>query len=80
MSKKVNIEKSWYDELNNEFDKPYFTKLREFVRNEYRDKIIFPDPENIFRAFNLTPFNQVKVNNHWPGPLSWRRSSSWTIL
>ena len=61
MSKKVNIEKSWYDELNIEFDKPYFTQLREFVRNEYRDKIIFPDPKNIFRAFNLTPFNQVKV-------------------
>ena len=61
MSKKVNIENSWYDELNNEFDKPYFTQLREFIRNEYRDKIIFPDPKNIFRAFNLTPFNQVKV-------------------
>lgn len=61
MSKKVNIENSWYDELNSEFDKPYFTQLREFVRNEYRDKIIFPDPKNIFRAFNLTPFNQVKV-------------------
>ena len=54
MSKKVNIEKSWYDELNNEFDKPYFTQLREFVRNEYRDKIIFPDPKNIFRALHIS--------------------------
>tara|TARA_Y100000768_G_scaffold209036_1_gene157449 strand:+ start:2288 stop:2962 length:675 start_codon:yes stop_codon:yes gene_type:complete len=61
MTKKINIEESWYEALSGEFDKPYFTNIRKFVREEYKNKIIYPEPKDIFNAFNSTPFNQVKV-------------------
>ena len=61
MTKKVDIDKSWYEVLNGEFDKPYFFKIREFVRTEYKNKVIFPEPKDIFNAFNSTSFNKVKV-------------------
>tara|TARA_Y100000748_G_scaffold267230_1_gene238105 strand:- start:61 stop:735 length:675 start_codon:yes stop_codon:yes gene_type:complete len=61
MHKKVNIEESWYVVLKDEFSKPYFTKVRKFVRSEYEKKTIFPNAKDIFKAFNLTPFNKVKV-------------------
>jgi uracil-DNA glycosylase len=59
--KKVDIELSWYNLLENEFEKGYFTNLREFVKNEYSNKIIFPPAKLIFNAFNLTPVEKVKV-------------------
>lgn len=58
---KVKIEKSWANELNEEFEKDYFKNLAEFVRSEYTNKKIFPKPENIFAAFDLCPFAKVKV-------------------
>ena len=61
MTKKVDIDKSWYEVLNGEFGKPYFFKIREFVTTEYKNKVIFPEPKDIFNAFNSTSFNQVKV-------------------
>ena len=58
----VKIEQSWKDALSTEFEKDYFKKLTEFVRNEYLSrKIIYPEPKNIFNAFNLCPLNKVKV-------------------
>ena len=59
--KKVDIEPSWYNLLENEFEKKYFTNLRSFIKNEYSTKVIFPPPKLIFNAFNLTPANKVKV-------------------
>ena len=59
--KKVDIEPSWYNLLENEFEKKYFTNLRIFIKNEYSTKVIFPPPKLIFNAFNLTPANKVKV-------------------
>ena len=59
--KKVDIETSWYNLLKNEFEKSYFTNLRTFIKNEYKNKQIFPPPKLIFNAFNLTPVNKVKV-------------------
>ena len=59
--KKVDIESSWYNLLENEFDKRYFTELRNFIKTEYSTKVIFPPPKLIFNAFNLTPVNRVKV-------------------
>jgi len=59
--KKVDIETSWYELLKDEFDKDYFLKLRQFIKNEYKTKQIFPHPKNIFKAFELTPVNDVKV-------------------
>ena len=58
----VKIEQSWKDVLKLEFEKDYFKKLTEFVRSEYLSgKTIYPEPKNIFNAFNLCPLNDVKV-------------------
>lgn len=58
----VKIEQSWKDALSGEFDKDYFIKLTDFVRNEYLSgKAIYPAPANIFNAFNLCPLDKVKV-------------------
>ena len=57
----VKIEESWKEQLKDEFDKDYFAKLTEFVREEYRTKQIFPPAKLIFNAFEHTPFDKVKV-------------------
>ncbi len=57
----VNIEESWKDALSSEFEKPYFANLVEFVRHEYTNGICYPPGNLIFNAFNLCPFNNVKV-------------------
>lgn len=58
----VKIEQSWKDVLSGEFEKDYFKKLTDFVRGEYLSgKIIYPEPKNIFNAFNLCPLSNVKV-------------------
>ena len=57
----VKIEPSWKRELEQEFDKEYFGKLAEFVRDEYKNKQVYPPAKFIFRAFWLTPFDKVKV-------------------
>ncbi len=58
---KVKIEPSWEKELVEEFKKPYFAVLTDFVKNEYKSESVYPAPENIFRAFDLCPFEKVKV-------------------
>jgi uracil-DNA glycosylase len=57
----VRIEESWKRVLGKEFDKDYFVKLAEFVRTEYKQATVYPPPQFIFRAFELTPFDKVKV-------------------
>lgn len=57
----VKIEPSWKKVLQDEFDKPYFKTLTDFVKKEYQEATIYPPPKFIFNAFNLTPFDQVKV-------------------
>jgi uracil-DNA glycosylase len=57
----VKIEPSWKEQLNEEFDKEYFIQLTDFVRKEYSTKQVFPSANNIFNAFELCPFDQVKV-------------------
>lgn len=57
----VDIEASWKQHLEREFTKPYFTQLTESVRNEYRNGLCFPPGKLIFNAFNLCPFDKVKV-------------------
>ncbi len=57
----VKIESSWKERLGNEFDKPYFKELTEFVKKEYKDETVYPAPKFIFRAFDLCPFDKVKV-------------------
>ncbi|MBR5904805.1 MAG: uracil-DNA glycosylase [Alphaproteobacteria bacterium] len=58
----VKIEESWKEVLKDEFEKDYFKKLTDFVRGEYLSgKTIYPEPKNIFNAFNLTPLQNVRV-------------------
>ena len=58
----VKIEQSWKDVLSGEFEKDYFKNLTDFVRGEYLSgKTIYPEPKNIFNAFNLCPLDKVKV-------------------
>lgn len=57
----VKMEKSWKEQLNDEFGKEYFKNLTDFVRKEYQTKRIFPPAKLIFNAFDHTAFNDVKV-------------------
>ncbi|QUB46778.1 uracil-DNA glycosylase [Prevotella sp. oral taxon 475] len=57
----VKIENTWKEQLGSEFEKPYFAALSEFVRSEYKKYQCFPPGKLIFNAFNLCPFDQVKV-------------------
>lgn len=58
----VKIELSWKTALAAEFNKEYFINVTEFVRCEYlAGKKVFPAPKNIFNAFDLCPFDQVKI-------------------
>ena len=59
--KDVKIEGSWKKALQEEFGQEYFKKLREFVKSEYQHAIVYPPPKNIFRAFELCPFDNVEV-------------------
>ena len=57
----VKIEDSWKEQLAKEFEKDYFVRLTDFVREEYKTGTIYPPGRLIFNAFNLCPFNQTKV-------------------
>ena len=58
----VKIEDSWKQALSEEFNKPYFSKIKTFlVEEKQRGKIIYPPGSLIFNAFNKTPFDHVKV-------------------
>ena len=57
----VRIEASWKRQLQGEFEKPYFRQLTDAVRVEYRSGTCYPPGGLIFNAFNLCPFDKVKV-------------------
>lgn len=57
----VTIEPSWKAVLEEEFEKPYFKDLLHFVKSEYASNLCFPPENQIFSAFNHTPFEEVKV-------------------
>ena len=57
----VKIESSWKDILADEFNKKSFFDLVDFVKKEYKTKTIYPKANNIFRAFDLCPFDKIKV-------------------
>lgn len=52
----------WLPALENEFQKPYMLGLNQFLEQEYKqEKIVYPIQSDVFNAFKLTPFNEVKV-------------------
>ena len=57
----VKIEQSWKECLAEEFEKPYFQQLTDFVRGEYEKGAVYPPGSFIFNAFNHCPFDKVKV-------------------
>lgn len=61
MAKKVDIEPTWARELESFFQDSSWEKLSSFIREEYKNKKIYPNPKDLFKAFWLTPFNEVKV-------------------
>ena len=58
---RVKIEESWNNVLEKFFNKDYFKLLVEKVRNEYKFNTIYPKGDKIFNAFNLCPFDSLKV-------------------
>lgn len=57
----VRIHESWKEVLKEQFEQDYWHKLTEKVRNSYVAGSVYPPPKDIFRAYDLCPFDQVKV-------------------
>lgn len=57
----IKIEESWKHKLSDEFEKPYFKTLIEFVKQEYAQYTCYPKGGDIFSAFDHCPFDEVKV-------------------
>ncbi len=57
----VEIDDSWKEVLQKEFHQDYFKALAKTVREAYLSKAVFPPPQLVFNAFELCPFNKVKV-------------------
>ncbi|WP_114782801.1 uracil-DNA glycosylase [Botryobacter ruber] len=57
----VKIEESWQKVLQDEFEKPYFKNLVAFVKDEYATQKVYPAGNEIFNAFQMCPFDEVKV-------------------
>jgi len=55
------ITKNWYELLKEEFEKPYYKNLINFLEMEYKTKTIYPKPENVFNALNRVKYDDVKV-------------------
>lgn len=57
----VKIGNSWDEVLREEFKKEYYLKLREFLKQEYGQGTVYPDPDNIFNALKLTSYDDAKA-------------------
>lgn len=57
----VKISESWKEVLKDEFGKPYFADLTDYVKKEYLRGRVYPQGKNIFRAFDKCPFDELKV-------------------
>lgn len=60
MTKKI-LTNDWWPLLKEEFNKPYYQELKEFITREYNQKAVHPIPEDIFNALHSTPYEKVKV-------------------
>ena len=59
--RKPDIDESWYKVLREQFEAPYFAELKSFLVEEKQHYAVYPPGRLIFNAFNLTPFDKVKV-------------------
>ncbi len=57
----MKIAKSWYELLKDEFEKPYYKQLQNFLIDEYSHYTIYPESQNVFNALNLVPYERVRV-------------------
>lgn len=57
----IKIEDSWKRELLEEFSKDYFRNVADFVKKEYKDQVIYPKGKEIFQAFEVCPWDSVRV-------------------
>jgi uracil-DNA glycosylase len=57
----LQIEQRWKEVLEDEFNSAYFKELKNFLKEEKKDHVIYPPGPKIFNAFNFTPFNRVKA-------------------
>jgi len=57
----VKMEASWKHALHDQFSEAYWKTLADHVREEYKKKIVYPSAKNVFRAFDLCPFDSVNV-------------------
>lgn len=57
----VKIADSWKEKLQDEFEKPYFKDLVAFVKDEYLSQVVYPPGNQIFNAFDKSPFDQTRV-------------------
>ena len=57
----IRMEASWKAHLAEEFEKPYFVQLTDAVRKEYSQTVCYPPARLVFNAFDLCPFDKVKV-------------------
>ena len=75
----VQIEEGWKKALAPEFEKDYFVRLTDFVRQEYQQTTVYPPGRLIFNAFNLCPFDK-ESGDYRAGPVSWTRTSAWLVF
>ena len=57
----VSLEASWEENLRGEIEEPYFAELVEKLNSEYENEVCYPSKKRIFNAFNLCPFDKVRV-------------------
>ena len=62
---------TWHDVIGGEKEKEYFHAVRSFEQNERNHHKVFPAAENVFKALELTPFDNVKVVILWSRSISW---------
>ena len=52
---------SWWQQLKDEFNKPYYQELREMLKREYAEHTVYPEPNDIYNALHYTSYESVKV-------------------
>ncbi|HLR10963.1 MAG TPA: uracil-DNA glycosylase [Sporosarcina sp.] len=55
------FQNDWDDQLQHEFEQPYYAQLRAFLKTAYKEQIVYPPMDELWTAFRLTPFQDVKV-------------------